>query len=42
MSLETPEQVAEKIVALCLPSCTDSGKVYAYPKKRFLTFQEPQ
>jgi NAD(P)-dependent dehydrogenase (short-subunit alcohol dehydrogenase family) len=42
MSLETPEQVAEKVVALCLPSCTDSGKVYAYPKKRFLTFQEPQ
>lgn len=42
MSLETPEQVAEKIVALCLPSCTDSGKVYAYPKKRFLTFQEPR
>jgi NAD(P)-dependent dehydrogenase (short-subunit alcohol dehydrogenase family) len=42
MSLETPEQVAEKIVALCLPSCTDSGKVYAYPMKRFLTFQEPQ
>ncbi len=42
MSLETPEQVAEKIVELCLPSCTDSGKVYAYPKKSFLTFQAPQ
>ena len=42
MSLETPEQVAEKIVELCLPSCTESGKVYAYAKKRFLTFQEPQ
>ena len=41
MSLDTPEQVAEKIVELCLPSCTESGKVYAYPKKRFLAFRQP-
>jgi NAD(P)-dependent dehydrogenase (short-subunit alcohol dehydrogenase family) len=42
MSLETPEQVAEKIVEMCLPACTDSGKVYAYPKKRLLSFRTPE
>jgi NAD(P)-dependent dehydrogenase (short-subunit alcohol dehydrogenase family) len=42
MSLETPEQVAGKIVELCLPSFTDSGKVYAYPKKRLLSFRTPE
>lgn len=42
MSLDTPEQVAEKIVDMCLPSCTDSGKVYAYPKKRLLSFRTPE
>lgn len=41
MTLETPEQVAEKIVEMCLPSVTESGKVYAYPVKRMLTFRTP-
>jgi NAD(P)-dependent dehydrogenase (short-subunit alcohol dehydrogenase family) len=41
MSLETPEQVAEKVVEMCLPSVTESGKVYAYPVKRMLTFRTP-
>ena len=41
MSLDTPEQVAGKIVDLCLPSCTESGKVHAYPKKRLLSFRTP-
>src|SRR5216684_1459347 len=38
MSLETPDQVAETIVALCLPSMHESGKLYAYPQRRFLDF----
>jgi NAD(P)-dependent dehydrogenase (short-subunit alcohol dehydrogenase family) len=42
MSLETPERVAGKIVELCLPSFTDSGKVSAYPKKRLLSFRTPE
>jgi NAD(P)-dependent dehydrogenase (short-subunit alcohol dehydrogenase family) len=42
LSLETPKQVAGKIVELCLPSFTDSGKVYAYPKKRLLSFRTPE
>ena len=41
MTLETPEQVAGKIVEMCLPSVTESGKVYAYPVKRMLTFRTP-
>ena len=31
MTLPTPEQVAEKIVELCLPSFTETGKLYDYP-----------
>ncbi len=41
MTLETPEQVAEKIVELCLPGMLESGKLYAYPKGKFLAFQPP-
>lgn len=41
MTLETPDQVAGKIVEMCLPSVTESGKVYAYPVKRMLTFRTP-
>jgi NAD(P)-dependent dehydrogenase (short-subunit alcohol dehydrogenase family) len=41
MTLDTPEQVAGKIVEMCLPTVTESGKVYAYPVKRLLTFRTP-
>jgi NAD(P)-dependent dehydrogenase (short-subunit alcohol dehydrogenase family) len=41
MTLETPEQVAGKIVEMCLPSVTESGKVYGYRMKRMLTFRTP-
>ena len=41
MTLDTPEQVADDIVALCRPSFTESGKVYAYASKRLLTFRAP-
>ena len=41
MTLDTPEQVAEKILAMCLPSCTENGRVYNYPDKRFLDFHAP-
>src|SRR5262245_15906585 len=40
-TLETPEQVAEKIVELCLPSMQGSGKIYYYPKGRLLEFRPP-
>jgi NAD(P)-dependent dehydrogenase (short-subunit alcohol dehydrogenase family) len=41
MTLETPDKVAEKIVALCLPSMQESGKLYSYQKGKFLDFQPP-
>jgi NAD(P)-dependent dehydrogenase (short-subunit alcohol dehydrogenase family) len=41
MMLETPEQVAETIVSLCLPSMQESGKLYAYQKRKFLEFRPP-
>ena len=40
-TLETPDKVAEKIVELCLPGFTETGKIYAYPVKKLLTFREP-
>ncbi len=41
MSLETPDGVAEKIVELCLPGMQESGKIYAYAKRKLLEFQPP-
>ncbi|HTZ00709.1 MAG TPA: SDR family NAD(P)-dependent oxidoreductase [Xanthobacteraceae bacterium] len=41
MTLPTPEDVAEKIVALCLPSCTETGKLYDFRAGKFLEFLEP-
>jgi len=40
-TLDTPEQVAEKILLLCLPSFRDTGKLYDYPSKRLLEFRRP-
>ena len=39
MTLETPDRVAEAIVGLCLPSMHESGKLYAYPQRKFLDFR---
>jgi NAD(P)-dependent dehydrogenase (short-subunit alcohol dehydrogenase family) len=41
MTLETPDKVADKIVALCLPSMQESGKLYAYQTGKFLEFRPP-
>jgi NAD(P)-dependent dehydrogenase (short-subunit alcohol dehydrogenase family) len=41
MTLPTPEDVAKKIVALCLPSCSETGKLYDYRAGRFLDFPQP-
>ncbi|HLL29330.1 MAG TPA: SDR family NAD(P)-dependent oxidoreductase [Xanthobacteraceae bacterium] len=41
MTLDTPEQAAETIVPLCLPSCAESGKIFNYPNKKFLSFNVP-
>jgi NAD(P)-dependent dehydrogenase (short-subunit alcohol dehydrogenase family) len=41
MTLPTPEQVAETIVPLCLPSFTATGKLYDYRAGKLLEFTEP-
>jgi NAD(P)-dependent dehydrogenase (short-subunit alcohol dehydrogenase family) len=41
MTLPTPETVAEKILDLCLPGCTETGKLYDFPAGKFLEFSEP-
>jgi NAD(P)-dependent dehydrogenase (short-subunit alcohol dehydrogenase family) len=41
MTHETPKKAAEKIVELCLPSMQESGKLYAYPQRRFVDFHPP-
>jgi NAD(P)-dependent dehydrogenase (short-subunit alcohol dehydrogenase family) len=40
-TLNAPEDVAKAIVQLCLPSCSESGKVYDYGAGKFLTFKAP-
>ncbi|HVZ53259.1 MAG TPA: SDR family NAD(P)-dependent oxidoreductase [Pseudolabrys sp.] len=40
-TLPPPEDVVKAILPLCLPSCTDSGKVYDYRAGKFLAFQAP-
>jgi NAD(P)-dependent dehydrogenase (short-subunit alcohol dehydrogenase family) len=40
-TLPTPEQVAEKILDLCLPSFTETGKLYDFRAGRLLEFVPP-
>lgn len=40
-TLPTPEDVAAKILPLCLPDCTESGKIYNFREGRFLEFRVP-
>jgi NAD(P)-dependent dehydrogenase (short-subunit alcohol dehydrogenase family) len=41
LTLPTPEQVAAKIVPLCLPSFQDSGKLYDFRAGKLLSFRPP-
>jgi NAD(P)-dependent dehydrogenase (short-subunit alcohol dehydrogenase family) len=41
MTLDTPEQVAELVVPMCLPSWTENGKLYNYPNRALLNFRRP-
>ncbi|HUI12765.1 MAG TPA: SDR family NAD(P)-dependent oxidoreductase [Xanthobacteraceae bacterium] len=42
MTLPTPEEVAQKIVDLCLPGCMETGKLYDYRAGKFLEFLQPE
>lgn len=41
MTLDTPEQAAEFIVPLCLPSFMGNGRFYDYPTKTLMNFRPP-
>jgi len=40
-TLPAPETVAAKIMPLCLPDCTETGKIYSFRAGRFLSFNAP-
>jgi NAD(P)-dependent dehydrogenase (short-subunit alcohol dehydrogenase family) len=40
-TLPTPEDVAQKIVPLCLPACMENGKLYDFRSGKFLEFRAP-
>jgi NAD(P)-dependent dehydrogenase (short-subunit alcohol dehydrogenase family) len=40
-TLPAPEEVVKAIVPLCLPSCTETGKVYDFRAGKFLEFRAP-
>ena len=41
MTLRTPEELAPKIVALCAPEWSETGKVYDFPHDRVMSFAAP-
>ena len=41
MTLPTPQDVAQKIVPLCLPACTENGKLFEFRSGKFLEFRAP-
>jgi NAD(P)-dependent dehydrogenase (short-subunit alcohol dehydrogenase family) len=42
MTLPPPEEVAEKIVELCLPEFSETGRFYDFPTGKLLSFGQPQ
>jgi NAD(P)-dependent dehydrogenase (short-subunit alcohol dehydrogenase family) len=41
-TLPAPEEVAEKIVELCLPEFCETGRCYDFPTRKLLSFRRPQ
>jgi NAD(P)-dependent dehydrogenase (short-subunit alcohol dehydrogenase family) len=41
MTLDTPENCAAKIIDLCLPAYNETGTVYSYRLKKFMTLTPP-
>ena len=41
MTLKTPEDLAPKIVEICLPSWSETGKLYDFPTDRVMRFAGP-
>src|ERR1700704_2919558 len=41
LTLDAPEQAAELIVPLCLPTWNETGKFYDYPSRTLMSFRAP-
>ena len=41
MTLPPPEEVAEKIVDLCLPGFPETGRIYDFPSRKLMSFRKP-
>jgi NAD(P)-dependent dehydrogenase (short-subunit alcohol dehydrogenase family) len=41
MTLPTAEEVVKTLVPLCLPTCTENGRLYDFRVRKFLSFQPP-
>ena len=41
MTLDTPEQVADIIIPMCLPSWSETGKLYDYASREVMSFGSP-
>ena len=41
MTLKSPEDLAPRIVDLCLPSSNETGRLYDFPQNRILSFRAP-
>jgi len=42
MTLPSPEEVAEKIVELCMPGFSETGRFYDFPKRKLMMFRRPE
>jgi NAD(P)-dependent dehydrogenase (short-subunit alcohol dehydrogenase family) len=42
MSLPPPQDVAAKIVDLCVPAFTETGRLYDFPTRKLMTFRRPE
>ena len=40
-TLKTPEDLSPKILALCLPASTETGRLYDFPTDRVMSYQGP-
>ena len=41
-TLPAPDAVAEKIVELCLPAFSETGRFYDFPSRKLMSFRKPE
>src|SRR5215467_2617855 len=42
MTLPPPEEVADKILELCMPRFSETGQIYDFPSRKLMSFRGPQ